>query len=124
MNDHTALRAEREALEIRQDSLKDELLDVDDRRAAIKGQLDKAKAEQWTTGEYADPDWFRRATGAVRHLGVERRDLEREIGVNGRRIRQLNDILSRDLFRLAVMETVDDRTWERITFHHAELEGR
>lgn len=113
--------SERDALVTRLANLNDELADVDSRRAAIKGQIEKAQADRFTTGEYADPDWFRRAKGALRHLGVERAEICREIGEGNRRLRALNGSLNRDSFYLAVREVVDDGTWARIVARHEEL---
>lgn len=101
--------------------LNDELTDIDDRRAAIAGQIDQAKANRHATGEYADPDWFRRARGAMRHLGVERAEVERAIGTINRRLRELRGQRNRDLFRIAVMDVVDPDTYQRIADRHQEL---
>lgn len=98
-----------------------DLSDIDDRRAAIKGQIEQAQARRQTTGERADPDWFRRAKGALRHLGVERNDLCREIGETNRRLREVNGSQNRNTFYVAVRETVDDPTWERIVYRHQQL---
>jgi chromosome segregation ATPase len=112
---------ERADLTARLASLNDELADIDERRAAIKGQIEKAQADQQSTGKYADPDWFRRAKGALRHLGVERSDVCREIGEGNRRLRELNGSLNRNTFYLAVRDVVDDVTWERVLARHNEL---
>lgn len=101
--------------------LNDELADIDDRRAAIRGQIEHAQARQRTTGEYADPDWFRRAKGALRHLGVERNDVSREIGDTNRRLREVNATVNRNTFYLAVRDTVDDATWQLIVARHQDL---
>jgi len=108
-------------LQSRLDELKEELADIDDRRAYIKGQIEKATANRWATGEYADPDWFRRANGAHRHLGVERAEVCREIGEVGRALRAANNEASRDLFRKAVHQIVGDATMDRIIERHREL---
>lgn len=113
--------AERDRLARRLDDLKDELASIDDLRAAIKGQIEKAQADRFTTGEYADPDWFRRAKGALRHLGVERGEVCREIGEANRDLRKLNGALNQDLFRVAVQQVVDSRTWDLIVARHAAL---
>ncbi len=39
--------------------------------AKIKGKLDKVRADLHITGEWVDPDWYRRTKSRVRHLGVE-----------------------------------------------------
>lgn len=114
---------ERDAMRARLVELNDELGEIDERRAAIQGQIDKAKADRRTTGEYADADWFRRAKGALRHLGVERSEVCREIGEANRRIRVLNNSLNQNTFYLAVREVVDDATWQVIVARHEQLRG-
>lgn len=121
MSDLTAVADDRTSLTTRLDQLNDELADIDERRAAIKGQIEKAQADHHATGEFADPDWFRRAKGALRHLGVERAEVCREIGETNRRLRALRGAQGRDLFRAAVQETVDTATWERIVARHGRL---
>lgn len=112
---------EHAALAARLQSLNNELVEIDDKRAAIQGQIDKAHADRHATGDYADPDWYRRAKGALRHLGVERSDVCREIGEANRRIRYLNALVNRDTFRIAVRDVVDDTTWDRVVYRHQQL---
>lgn len=112
---------ERNRLQARLLELNDELADIDEKRAAIKGQIDQAVASRRVTGEYADADWFRRAKGADRHLGVERNDVCREIGETDRALRRLNGLLNRNTLVVAVREVVDEATWERIVARHQEL---
>lgn len=54
---------------------RDELLtlkaQIDDEMASIRSQIEKARAHQKLTGEYAHPDWYRRANDALRHRGRE-----------------------------------------------------
>lgn len=108
-------------LEGRVDALNDELAEIDDRRAQIRGQIEKAKADRLDTGEYADADWFRRANGALRHLGVERNDIARELGETNRRLRAARNQANRNTFYVAVREVVDDATFERIVHRHNQL---
>jgi uncharacterized coiled-coil DUF342 family protein len=119
----TDLASERDTLNARLETLKDELAEIDDSRAAIKGQIEQAQTHRQITGEYADADWFRRAKGALRHLGVERNDVAREVGDVSRRLRRLNDLLSRDDFHNAVREVVDEQTYARIVDRARELNG-
>lgn len=114
---------DRDTLRLRVQELNDELADIDDRRAAIKGQIEKAQADRFSTGEYADPDWYRRAKGALRHLGVERSEVCRELGDSNRRLRELNAQHSRDLFHDATREMVDDATWARIIARAEQMRG-
>ena len=108
-------------LQSRLDELKEELADIDERRADIKGQIDKAVAQQHIDGTYADPDWFRRANGAHRHLGVERAEVCREIGEVGRALRAARNAANTDLFKAAVLQVVDNATLNRIIDRHREL---
>lgn len=117
------LAQERDAVQRRLDELNDELAEIDEKRAAIKGQIEQAQAVQHATGQYADPDWFRRAKGAARHLGVERSEVCREIGDANRRLRQLNGILNQDFFGNAVRDVVDDATYQLIVSRHAQLKA-
>jgi hypothetical protein len=39
--------------------------------AEIAAQIDAAKARAQATGEYADPEWFRRAVAAKRYKGAD-----------------------------------------------------
>lgn len=61
----------------------DELLDrqgeVEREIADIKAQLETAQAHRIETGEYANPDWFRRAKAALRFRGVEHQRLQRTV---------------------------------------------
>ena len=114
---------ERDELQKRIEELNDELIEIDERRADIRGQVEKAKADRWATGVHADPDWFRRATGALRHLGVERSEITRELGESNRRLRRLNSLLDRDLFHDAARAEVDDATWSRIVARHEQLKS-
>lgn len=109
------------ALQDRLRQLNDELADIDERRAAIQGQIDKAHADRATTGERIDLDWIRRARGALRHLGVERSAVCRDIGEVNRQIRRANHDANKDAFYVAVREVVDDATWDRIVVRHEQI---
>lgn len=115
------MSTERDELATQVERLNDELSEIDERRAAIKGQIEKAQAEQHITGQYADADWFRRAKGALRHLGVERADVCRELGDGNRRLRALNASLNQNLFREAVIDVVGPDAFERIVARHQQL---
>lgn len=108
-------------LRARLGDLNDELVELDERRAAIQGQIDNAVAIKQATGNNADPDWFRRARGAHRHLGVERGEICTEIAETKRRIRQANNANNRDLFYKAVRDTVTPATWDLIVARHEQL---
>lgn len=46
----------------------------------IKDKIEAAKVRRIETGEYADPDWYRRANTALRHKGREHQMLLKEAG--------------------------------------------
>jgi chromosome segregation ATPase len=117
----TSKLQDRNATQSRLDELRDELAEVDEKRAAIKGQIEKAQHDRHVTGEYADSDWYRRAKGALRHLGIERADICREIGEVSREVRALNDQVNRNTFHRAVRDIVDDPTWALIVHRHEQL---
>lgn len=54
---------------------RDELLDlrheVLETIASVKVQLEAARAEQKTTGKYADREWYQKATAALRYMGLD-----------------------------------------------------
>ncbi|KKK82570.1 hypothetical protein LCGC14_2802100 [marine sediment metagenome] len=55
---------------------RDELLklksQIDGSKMRIDSQLSDAKAKVHTTGQYADPDWYRRAQHAAKRMGRQR----------------------------------------------------
>lgn len=60
------------AMQARRDVIENEL-------AVIKAKLEQVRAHRHLTGEYADPDWYRRATSRARFLGVEHQRITRAI---------------------------------------------
>jgi chromosome segregation ATPase len=123
MTDMYELARQRDALLAQLATLNDELAEIDERRAAIKGQIEQAQATRQATGVYADSDWFRRANGALRHLGVERNEVAREIGEGNRSLRALNNQLHRDSFHNAVRDVVDEETYRQIIERARELDA-
>lgn len=71
-------------------SIIDEMEELNETSASIKDQIAKAKDVRATTGEYADPDWFRRATFALRATGRDLQGLQSRLGDVNREIRKLN----------------------------------
>lgn len=61
--------------------------EVDSRITEIADQLAEAKVVRITTGTYADPDWFRRATTAKKLLGQSSQKIQTE-QARRRRIRR------------------------------------
>jgi hypothetical protein len=62
---------------------RDSLVELKDRLGeslvSIGLQLDKAKADVHVLGEYADPDWYRRATAAKKITGFQIQLVDREL---------------------------------------------
>lgn len=98
-----------------------ELAEVDERRASIKDQLERAKTDRLTAGVEPDPDWVRRAHAADRHFGVRRQRLCVEIGEANRALKRQRATANQNLFYVAVRETVEDATWQLIVARHEAL---
>lgn len=62
---------------------RDSLVELKDRlmesSVSIGIQLDKAKADVHIIGEYADPDWYQRATAAKKITGFQLQLVDREL---------------------------------------------
>lgn len=58
--------------------LEEQIAEIEEVIAAIRAKLEKARAEVHLSGEYADPDWYRRAKAALRFKGIEHQRLLRE----------------------------------------------
>jgi hypothetical protein len=54
-------------------------LSVETDMASVKQQLDEAKGNARAYGEYSDPDWYSRANGAKRFLGITHQKILGEI---------------------------------------------
>lgn len=59
-------------LESRRDVVEEEI-------AALRAKLENVRAKRHTTGVWADPDWYRRATARLRFTGLEHQRLLRRI---------------------------------------------
>lgn len=59
-------------MEARRDQLEEEI-------AGLKSKLENVRAKRHATGEYADPDWYRRATTRLRFTTLEYERLVRKI---------------------------------------------
>lgn len=104
----------REVLSEKLAELNLQLAEVDERRASIKDQLERARTEEQISGVPTDLDWLRRARSADRHFGVRRQELCREIGEVNRALRRARAAENQNLFYVAVRETVEDATWQLI----------
>jgi hypothetical protein len=56
---------------------------------AIKNQLESSEVAQLTTGSCANPEWSKRAVGALRYYSRQHQDHQRALGNLNRRIAQL-----------------------------------
>ncbi len=75
--------------------------------ASIRYQLEVAKSNAATEGDYSDPDWFRKATYALRMKSAQLQAINVEVGRRKRDmqsrletwfVRVARDILEEDLF--------------------------
>jgi hypothetical protein len=89
--------------------------------ASIKAQLIEARAQVWTSGEYADPDWLRRATYAAKQRGQRSQTLQRRIGESGRLIRKLQAARFERCFVDAARTALDPSTFERVWANAQQL---
>jgi len=84
--------------------------------ASIRYQLEAAKSNAATDGEYADADWFRKATYALRMKGAQQQAISIEVGRRKRMtqsrletwfVRIAREILEEDLFDEIMDEAKD-----------------
>jgi len=85
--------------------------------ASIRYQLEAAKSNAAMDGEYADADWFRKATYALRMKGAQQQAISIEVGRRKRLaqsaletwfVRIAREILEEDLFE-EIMDEAKDR---------------
>ena len=76
--------------EMTTDEIRNAITDLADVMESIRSKLSAAKAKCVATGQYADPDWYHRATTALRFKGVESRKLQDELGRRNREQRRKN----------------------------------
>jgi hypothetical protein len=55
--------------------------EVEEGARSIRNQIERAKAEFAISGERADPDWFQRATAALRAKGGQAQRIAYQLGV-------------------------------------------
>ena len=60
--------------------IKERIITVMSDMNAIRSQLNAAKVNRIETGEYANADWFRKATDALKHKGREHQELQFALG--------------------------------------------
>lgn len=99
-----------------------------DALSSIKNQLQEASAQKIKTGEYADPDWWRRANGAKRHHGIRHQALEQTLAEINRRLkgarhheRQAEMI---ECLEKATIELQGEKVWRLIKIRAIELQER
>lgn len=85
--------------------------------ASIRYQLETAKSAAVMDGAYADPDWFRKASYALRMKGAQQQAIQTEVGRRKRLVqssletwfvRIAREILEEDLFN-EIMEEAKDK---------------
>jgi len=69
------------ALELRRDEIETAI-------ARIRGQIEHARSQVWTTGEYSDPNWYARARAALRFKGIEHQQILRALAERRREQRR------------------------------------
>jgi hypothetical protein len=91
--------------------------------ASIKYQLETAKSDAMTEGDYADPAWFRKANYALRMKGINQQALTAEMGRRRRLtqstletwfVRIAREILEEDLFD-EIMDEAKDKVRSQTT---------
>jgi len=60
--------------------IKERIITVMNDMNAIRSQLNAAKVNRIETGDYANADWFRKATDALKHKGREHQELQFALG--------------------------------------------
>jgi hypothetical protein len=96
-----------EELEARRDVLEEEI-------ASIKAKIDNVRARRHATGEWADPDWYRRATTRQRFLGVEHQRITRLIAARKREQRAAQMASIERAFVGAAKSLLGAETFDRI----------
>lgn len=92
--------------------------------ADVRGQLEKATAHMLLTGEYADPDWFRRAKAALRYKGQEHQVLLKERAALRKRLSQEKSATLDRLFIESARAMLDESTFYAISRDaQAKFEG-
>src|SRR6516165_3259144 len=78
-----------EALNAERLSIMDELETLNEETAKIRNQLNEATEVRAKTGQYANSDWWRRATFALKAMNREKVGLQNRLGDVNRQIRSL-----------------------------------
>lgn len=89
-----------------------ELIDIDILR--IREQLEKAKSRVWSEGEYSDPQWYQRATTALRVNGQRSQRVQRIMGELGKRIRKMHNADFDRCFIDAARAALDSPTFDSV----------
>jgi len=108
----------------------DELLDlkvlVDENTAQIREQLDSAKSDAAATGIYADRNWFRSATAAMRIKGQLGQRIQNEIRRKKQLEKEERQMEQHDrewLLMRAMDEVLTSEQKQRVVLKVAELQG-
>lgn len=94
-------------MEARRDQLETDI-------ATLKAKLEQVRAKRVQTGEYADPDWYRRAKTRLRFTAIEFNKLQRRIAEVRRVERQAQAARVERAFVDHARRTLDEVTFQRI----------
>jgi len=96
-----------EQMEARRDELEESI-------ASLKAKLDNVRAKRHLTGEYADPDWYRRTTTRLRFTGVEHQKLCRQIAALKRTQRAAHEVSVERAFVAEARKVLSDAAFAAI----------
>jgi tRNA C32,U32 (ribose-2'-O)-methylase TrmJ len=88
--------------------------EVEEEMAALRAKLNHAKARKNTTGNYSDPDWWRRATTRLDFNRVEHQRLNRVIAERKRALRQDHNNRVESHFIAVARDLLDPVTFDTI----------
>jgi hypothetical protein len=97
---------------------------VEEELAALRAKLESVRAKRHTTGEFADPDWYRRATSRLRFSGVFHQQLTRKIAELKRAERRAHNVRVECSFIEIARERLDSQTFAAMMRDAQERAGR
>ncbi|HEY1035576.1 MAG TPA: hypothetical protein VGE09_11405 [Pseudoxanthomonas sp.] len=91
--------------------------------AVLRAKLENARAKRITTGEWADPDWYRRAVARLRFTGLEHQRLCRRIAEVKREARRAHNANVERAFVAAAKRRLDPAHFDSIMAQAVEAAG-
>lgn len=91
--------------------LKDEINDEID---SIRGKIETAQAEFLITGIYADPDWYRRANGALRAMGRKANHIQTEQSIRNKKYKSERASSYERIFVNIAKQYLPAKVWQKI----------